>query len=152
MASSNCTPLKLAQRLKKENSTQACWKHSWTLVSLNKALGLWKTVCLPAFVCIVRRQYRTSSVSEESEGSMVRKGECNWITVTLADPSSPGHTHAISPVPQAHICTSIVFPQMHIHIQLTSHLSGWPEHTLFFFLSFFPLITLLHWCKRRICF
>lgn len=87
MAFSDCTKDEnRGQNRWRRNGTQACWKRSWSLVTLawlNKELRHWKTVFLPAFVCMVRCQYRNSSVSEESERSMVRKAECNWITVTL---------------------------------------------------------------------
>lgn len=117
MATSNRTPLRSEQRstLVEENGTQACWKLSWSLVSfawLNKELRHWTSVCLPAFVCMVRCQYRNSSVSEKSEGSMEGRGERNWITVTLSWPFITV-THTMSPVPQMHTCSSLRYTCTH---------------------------------------
>lgn len=132
---------------------QACWKPSWSLASLawlNKELRHWKTVCLPAFVCTVRCQYRNSSVSEESERSMVRKGECNWITMTLGWPfitRTHTHTHTVSPVPQTHTCS---ITNTHAHTR------KWPLSSLVYsliwskhFLSFtFLSLGMLQWCAH----
>lgn len=64
----------------RRTARNVCWKLSWSLASLawlNKEHRHWKTVCLPAFIRMFRCQYRNSSVSEESERSMRKRGECN---------------------------------------------------------------------------
>lgn len=115
----------------RRNGMLACWKPSWSLASLarlNKELRHCKTVCLQAFVCMVRCQYRNSGVSEEFKRSMVRKGECNWITVTLGWPFiTRTHTHFV-------ICPPLAPSQIHMH----SH--TWPLNSLVY--SFIRLKTL----------
>lgn len=51
-----------------DSGMQSCQKVNWSLASLawlNKELRHWKTVCLPAFVIMVRCQSRNSSIPEE---------------------------------------------------------------------------------------
>lgn len=99
------------QKTMEDSGAKACWKLFWTLASLrwlDKVLRQWKTVCLPAFICMVRCQYKTSSVSEESEGSMARRGERNWIAVTLSWPFiTRTHTCSVTCLPDAHFPSNI---------------------------------------------
>lgn len=55
---------------------------------------------------------------------MARKGERNWITVTSADPSSPGHTRYVTCPPGTHLLLYPSPSNTHTHtIDPSSHRS-----------------------------